>query len=392
MATTVNLRVSYVMLRSHTFLAPIALVFSFASSLSAEPVSYYKQIRPIFQANCQGCHQPAKAKGDYIMTTFERLLLGGGDDIAIVPGKPAESYLIEEITPVDGKSEMPKGKDPLASEDIALITQWITEGAKDDTPDNAKQRYTQDNPPVYTRPPVITSMDFSPDGKWLAVAGFHEVLLHHADGSGLAARLVGLSERIESVVFSPDGKQLAVTGGLPARMGDVDKRKLTLSVPVTFDTVYGASWSPEGDRIAFGCSDSTVRAIDAKTGVEVLYQGSHNDWVFDTAFSIKGTHLVSAGRDMAAKLTELATQRFVDNITSITPKALKGGIASLDRHPLRDEILVGGSDGVPKIYKMFRTTKRVIGDDANLLQELPALEGRVFRGEQSKRKRRGSDL
>ena len=25
------------------------------------PVSYFKEIRPIFQQNCQGCHQPAKA-------------------------------------------------------------------------------------------------------------------------------------------------------------------------------------------------------------------------------------------------------------------------------------------------------------------------------------------
>ena len=53
------------------------------------------------------------------------------------------------------------------------------------------------------------------------MAGFHEVLLHKADGSGLVARLIGISERIESVRFSPDGKQLAVTGGKPARMGEV---------------------------------------------------------------------------------------------------------------------------------------------------------------------------
>ena len=38
---------------------------------------------------------------------------------------------------------------------------------------------------------------------------------------------------------------------------DVDKRKLTLSVPVTFDTVYGVSWSPDGTKIAFGCCRTT---------------------------------------------------------------------------------------------------------------------------------------
>ena len=60
-----------------------------ADKPSKKPVSYYKQIRPIFQAKCHGCHQPAKDKGDYIMTTFKRLLAGGeSEKKAIVPGDP----------------------------------------------------------------------------------------------------------------------------------------------------------------------------------------------------------------------------------------------------------------------------------------------------------------
>ena len=42
-----------------------------------------------------------------------------------------------------------------------------------------------------------------------------------------------------------------------------------------------------------------------------------------------------------------------------------------------DELLTGGSDGVPRLYKMHRETKRVIGDDANRLREYPAMPGRV---------------
>ena len=221
-----------------------------ASEAGKSEVSYYKDIRPIFQANCQGCHQPAKAKGDYIMTDFSQLLSGGDiEEPVIVAGQPDQSYLVELITPIDGKAEMPQKKDPLHQTEIELVKRWITQGAKNDTPASAQERYSADNPPNYILPPVITSLDFSPDGKLLAVPGFHEVVLHKADGSGMVARLIGLSERIESVTFSPDGKRLAVTGGLPARMGevqiwDVKTHKLILSAPVTFDTVPG--WNHGG--------------------------------------------------------------------------------------------------------------------------------------------------
>src|SRR5262249_58799993 len=163
-----------------------------------------------------------------------------------------------------------------------------------------------------------------------------------------AARWGGLSERIQSVRCWPDGKWLAVTGGQPARQGevqvwDVGRRKLKLSVPVTADTVYGASWSPDSTRIAFGCADNSVRAIDAATGRQVLFMGLHEDWVLDTAFSAAGTHVVSVSRDMTVRLTEVATQQFIDNITSVTPGALKGGVQALARHPRLDHVVAGGS-------------------------------------------------
>jgi WD40 repeat protein len=347
------------------------------------PVSFYKQIRPIFQGQCHGCHQPAKAKGDYIMTDFAAMLKGGEEGAAVVPGKPEESNLVKLIQIHEGKAEMPQKADPLADTQIALVTRWVKEGAKDDTPASAKAHYDMEHPPVYVTAPTIASVDYSPDGQLLAVAGYHEVLLHKADGSGIVARLVGLAERIQKVAFSPDGKKLAVSGGNPARMGelqiwDMEKRKLDLSIPVTFDTVYGASWSPDGKLVAVGCADNSMRAFEAATGKQVLFGGSHSDWVLDTVWGNEGKHLVSVGRDMAVKLTETATQRFVDNITSITPGALKGGVHVVVKHPQRNEILVGGTDGVPQIYRMERITKRVIGDNANLIRKFPLMQGRIF--------------
>ncbi|MCA9150453.1 MAG: hypothetical protein KDA92_14175 [Planctomycetales bacterium] len=78
------------------------------------------------------------------------------------------------------------------------------------------------------------------------------------------------------------------------------------------------------------------------------------------------------------KLMEVATERFIDNITSITPGALKGGLNAVDRHPTENQLLIGGADGVPKTYKMFREQDRKIGDDFNLLKKYPELPGRIF--------------
>jgi WD40 repeat protein len=357
---------------------------SSSSTAPARKISFYHDIRPMLQANCEGCHQPAKSKGGYVMTDFKKLLAGGDSDhAAIVPGHTAQSPILKMITPQDGEVRMPKGKPPLADDDVALIKSWIEQGAKDDTPADAKQHYDIEHPPVYTMPPVITSLDYSPDGKLLAVAGFHEVLLYENDGAKLSGRLIGLSERVQSLRFSPDGRWLGVAGGDPARAGeiqvwDVAKRKLTISAAISYDTLYGLSWSPDSKLIAFGCPDNTVRAIEAATGKQVMQMGSHSDWVMSTTFSAKGDHVISGGRDMSVKLTEIAEQRFVDNITSITPGALKGGVTALATHPRFEEIVDGGSDGLPRAYRIFREVKRVIGDDAQFIADLFPIAGRVF--------------
>lgn len=364
-------------------------------------VSYYKDVRPLLAVNCQGCHQPAKPQGGYVMTSHAALFKNTEKEKpGIVAGKPAESVLLAEITPKDGKAKMPKDKPPLSDYDIKLINKWIEQGAKDDTPASAREvAVDPEHPPTYQLPPVISALDFSPDGKLLAVSGYHEVLLHHADGSGLVGRLVGLSERVQAIAFSPNGELLAVCGGSPGRFGeiqiwDVAKKKLRLSQPVTYDTLYGLSWSPDSTKVAFGCTDNTLRAIDVGSGEQVLFQGAHNDWVLNTVFSSDGLFVASVSRDRSMKLTELSTQRFIDNITSITPGALKGGLIALDRRPLSDkrmvksppdprdlvynELIIGGSDGVPRIYKMHREVKRVIGDDANKVREFEGMPGRIF--------------
>ena len=243
--------------RASALMVLIALFMSLAGLyvLAAEPpktaepgakISYYKEVRPIFAQHCNGCHQPAKPQGGFIMTAHADLLKAGErDKRGVVPGKPASSYLLEQIKPHDGKAEMPKGRDPLNPIQIKLIADWVAQGAADDTPASAKaDPVDAANPPRYLAPPVVTSLDFDAKGEFLAVAGYHEVLLYSAKDFHLVSRLIGISERINTVAFSPNGERLAVAGGSPGRFGEVQvwnprKENLLVSAPVTFDTVYG---------------------------------------------------------------------------------------------------------------------------------------------------------
>ena len=139
-------------------LLPISPVFVFLAVLSggplaaqdqaAKPLSFHNQIHPILQRKCQGCHQPAKANGKLILTTFDSLMKGGEGGTVVEPGKPDESLLIEQIT--GDSPAMPKNAPPLSAAEVDLLNRWIAQGAKDDTPAAAKDPIDQDHPPVYT--------------------------------------------------------------------------------------------------------------------------------------------------------------------------------------------------------------------------------------------------
>ena len=261
-------------------------------SAAKGPVSFEKQIEPIFQRNCYGCHQGAKQLGSYLMTDFASLVKGGETgEPAIVPGKPDESYLIDQITSVDGVAEMPKAPaKPLSDVEVELVRRWISEGAKDDSPQDSAARFDADNLPRYNEAPAITSIDISPDGNWIAVAAYHEILLVRVEDGAIEKHLVGISPRINSVSFNADGTKLAAVGGTPGERGEIQiwnpaNGELDLSVVFTYDCLCGAAWSPDSSNLAFGATDNVVRAIDTSSGAQVLFQGAHEDWVRDTVLS-----------------------------------------------------------------------------------------------------------
>lgn len=343
----------------------------------AEPVSYHKQIVPILKRSCQGCHHPGDPNGDLIVTSYAELKRGGMAGEAIIPKKPDESLLIEQIT--GDPPAMPQNQEPLSTDEVVLIRKWILEGAKDDTPSNADK--ADEEVPVYTVPPVVSAISYSPDGKTLAVSGVREVLLYDTTDFQIQARLVGEARRIQSIVFTQDGKTIGIAGGSPAQFGEVQlwdasTKKLIKAIRSTFDTIYGLSFSPDASRLAFGSSDKAVRVISVKDEKELVKFDNHSDWVFGTVFSTDGSHFVSCSRDTALKLVEVETGSFVDDVNSSNKGY--GEINAIARHPSADQVLSVGEDRIPRLYRMFRQTRRDVGNtDFNLIRAYEAQAGSI---------------
>jgi len=344
-----------------------------APPVAAQDPSYVRDVRPILDKSCTSCHQPASKQSDLDLTTYDGLRAGGRRGPAVVPGSPEQSLVIQFITAVVLPA-MPFGQAPLAANEVATIREWIGAGAKDDSPSDT----AASDPVVYHQPPVITALRFSPDGQMLAVSGNREVLLHRADGSSLLKRLPGRADRILSIAFSADGSLMIAGGGTPARFGEIqiwDPRdgRLLRTAEATKDTVFGASLSPDASKVAVGCADNTVRAFATADGKELFTITTHENWVLGTAFGIDSKRLVSVGRDRAAKLIDASAGQFLENVNQ-----MHGELAAVARNPKADQIVIGGDDRIPYIYRMDRPHNMKVGEDAALVRQLAVQDGAIF--------------
>jgi len=98
---------------------------------SAKGIDFFeKQIAPILKRRCYKCHshESGKAKGGLVLDSRHGWKKGGTEGPAIVPGKPAESLLIEAVR-YEGY-EMPP-EEQLPASEIALLEKWVTMGAPD---------------------------------------------------------------------------------------------------------------------------------------------------------------------------------------------------------------------------------------------------------------------
>ncbi len=98
---------------------------------AAGPVSYGRDVAPIFETRCVSCHGPARAKNGLVLHTPQGITAGGKSGPALVSGDAAASEIVRRLRlPVDDDDHMPPPSKPQTTAgEIEIVERWIASGA-----------------------------------------------------------------------------------------------------------------------------------------------------------------------------------------------------------------------------------------------------------------------
>jgi WD40 repeat protein len=349
-----------------------ALAAQAAAETSAP--TFDKDVAPILQKNCLACHSGESKMGGFTLSSYSAMMKGGKHGEEIEPHKPESSRLVQmlegQVSP-----RMPFGGDPLPAAEIATIKAWIAAGAAAPVESSATQSLAPEAIPVI-KPAVpvvspVSAVEFSPDGKILAIGGYQQVRLLNGATGKPETTLTGEADYVRSIAFSPDGKLLAAAGGRCQREGevkiwDVASRHLVNTITGHKDCIYSVAWSPDGKVLATGSYDKMVKLWDPSTGKELRNLQDHIDAVFAVAFSPDGKYLASASQDRTVKIWNVATGERLFTLSDASD-----GLTSLAYSPDGSHIAASGYDKTIYIWKLSPTEghleQSLIADEDSVL-------------------------
>lgn len=109
------------------------MLAAFALLLAGAPPDFKRDVIPIFEEYCLGCHATGMRMGSFECDTFEGVMRGATHGAVVVPGRSGDSRLyqtlIGKITPA-----MPMNNRSLTKRELDTIRRWIDSGAKDSQP------------------------------------------------------------------------------------------------------------------------------------------------------------------------------------------------------------------------------------------------------------------
>ena len=171
-------------------------------------VDYATQIQPIFSTNCVGCHG---GSSNLYLNSLAGVQAGGARGPIVVACDPDHSNLPGKLSPNPPfGARMPRSGPPyLPPADIALIRQWIADGAQMTYDPNACDH----TPPVFTGIlGLAPSSTMSCRASWSAASDDHT-----AQGQLRYRAYIGLASRAESFAApaaesAPGALSLEITG------------------------------------------------------------------------------------------------------------------------------------------------------------------------------------
>jgi WD40 repeat protein len=373
--------------------ASIALSLALAIPAVADAVDFDRDVRPILQKSCSGCHFPEaeSLKAKLNLSTADTVLTGGASGPAIVAGNADESLLVRLVEFAEEPHMPPEGKgEPLTPESIAIIKQWINEGAVP-TPVSAPSDSPGGPGPV-AAPTVenapVASLAYSPAGTetYLARGSFGRVdVLTIDSATGKATpkfALGGHSEMVRALAFSPDGSLLAAAGGKPGRNGevklwDVAAHRLVRTLEGHKDNILGVAFSPDGQRLATCSYDKFVIVWDLQSGEPIHTLSNHVDAVYAVSWSPDGATIASGAGDRTVKIWDAESGMLRATISDSLDNVL-----TLAFSPDGTQLAGAGADKMIRIWDMNVSdgpVQQSATTSGTLLRSTFAHEGAVLR-------------
>ncbi|MGB3420273.1 MAG: hypothetical protein WBA52_07530 [Dolichospermum sp.] len=132
----------------------------------------------------------------------------------------------------------------------------------------------------------------------------------------LLQTLTGHSNSVISVAYSPDGQTLASgSSDNTIKLWNVKTGNLLQTFKGHFNWVYSVAYSPDGQTLASGSDDNTIKLWNVKTGKLLQTLKGHSSWVTSVAYSPDGQTLASGSGDNTIKLWDVNTGNLLQTFT-----------------------------------------------------------------------------
>jgi WD40 repeat protein len=169
----------------------------------------------------------------------------------------------------------------------------------------------------------ILAAAYTPTGSLVSAAADKSLVHWNTQAPWTLVATIGKAEdpsvfadRVIALDFNAEGTLLATAGGEPSRSGELklfnvaDPAAPTLARAFTdphSDTIFAASFSPEGDRIATSGADRFVKIWNVSDGSFVRAFEGHTHHVLGVAWRMDGKMIASGSADNTIKIWDTAS-------------------------------------------------------------------------------------